>query len=291
MIAILVTIGVLLGVFYTASLYYPTRKRAKRVERTLAMLEAQLEAVSPTQEKSKDRAMISDALAMDVDFFKKRNLSPRKGIPELLEQINRMGDEMNIRFVTIKPLDEAEAAGYRQYPFLIETKAGYPELVNFVNRIENGMRLSLNNLRIEPDPKDDSLHRLQFELSIFELNDDLDFEPGVSTETVSPLSKTMELVAVDRDPFSAKKATQVAQLPKPPKPAKHVTKKRKLPRLDLMGIMEIAGKRVAIINDRIVRPGEVIHKQKVERIENDRVIITHGDEEYMLFLKGSTPGT
>ena len=290
MIAILVTIVILLGVFYTASLYYPTRKRAKRVERSRAMLEAQLEAVSPTQEKSKNAAMISDALAMDVNFFKKRNLSPRKGIPELLEQINRMGNEMNIRFVAIKPLDEEEAAGYRKYPFLIETRAAYPELVNFVNRVENGMHLSLNKLRIELDPKDASIHRLQFELNIFELNDDLDFGPGVSADIMSPLSKRMELVAVSRDPFSPKQATQVAQLPKPPKPAKAVTKKRKWRRLDLMGIMEVAGQRVAIINDKIVRPGEVIHKQRVERIEKDHVIIMKGNEQYSLFLKGSTPG-
>jgi hypothetical protein len=227
---------------------------------------------------------------MDVNFFSKRNLTPQRGIPELLEQINRISNEMNIRFVAIKPLDEEEAAEYRKYPFLIETRAAYPELVNFVNRIENGMRLSLSNLQIERDPKDVSMHRLQFTLNIVELNDDVDFGPEIWAETVSPDSKNMELIAVFRDVFSPKQGTTVAQLPKPPESANVVKKKPRPPKLNLMGIMEIAGKRVAIINDRIVRPGQIILKQRVERIEDDRVIIVRGDQEYSLFLKGSAPG-
>ncbi len=290
MIAVLVTIVILAGVFYTASLYYPTRKRAVRVAKSRSMLEAQLETASPTGGDSQKEGVMTDALTMDVNFFSKRNLTPRRGIPELLEQINRISNEMNIRFVAIKPLDEEEAAQYRKYPFLIETRAAYPELVNFVNRIENRMRLSLSNLRIERDPKDVSMHRLQFTLNIVELNDDVDFEPEISAETVSPDSKDTELIAVFRDVFSPKQGTTIAQLPKPPKPAKMVKKKRRPPKLNLMGIMEIAGKRVAIINDKIVRPGEVILKQRVKRVEDDRVIIVRGDQEYSLLLKGSTPG-
>ena len=291
MIAILVTIVILAGVFYTATLYYPTRKRALRVAKSRAMLEAQLETASPTGGESQQKEAVTDALTMDVNFFGKRNLTPQRGIPELLEQINRISNEMNIRFVAIKPLDEEEAAEYRKYPFLIETRAAYPELVNFVHRIENGMRLSLSNLQIERDPKDVSMHRLQFTLNIVELDADVDFGPAISADTVSPDSKeTEELIAVFRDVFSPKQGTTVAQLPKPPEPAKVFKKKRRPPKLNLMGIMEIAGRRVAIINNKIVRPGDVILKQRVKRIEDDRVILMRGSQEYPLFLKGSAPG-
>jgi len=291
MIAILVTVVILVGVFYAASLYYPTRKQAVRIARSRAMLEAQLEAVSPTGGESQKEGAVTDALTMDVNFFSKRNLTPQRGIPELLEQINRVSNQMNIRFVAIKPLDEEETDEYRKYPFLIETKAGYPELVNFVHRIENGMRLSLGNLQIERDPKDVSMHRLQFTLNIVELNEDVEFGPEIPVETVFPDPNDTELIGVFRDVFSPKQGTTVVQLPTPPEAAKVVKKKRRPPKLNLMGIMEIAGKRVAIINDKIVRPGEVILKQRVERIEDDRVIIVRGDQQYSLFLKGSKPGT
>lgn len=290
MIAILVTIVILAGVFYAASLYYPTRKKAVRIARSRAMLEAQLEAASPTGGESQKEGAVTDALTMDVNFFSKRNLTPQRGIPEMLEQINRISNQMNIRFVAIKPLDEEETDEYRKYPFLIETKAAYPELVNFVHRIENGMRLSLGKLQIERDPKDVSMHRLQFTLNIVELNEDLDFGPEIPAGTVFSDPTETELIAVFRDVFSPKQGTTVVQLPKPPEPAKVVKKKRRPPKLNLMGIMEIAGKRVAIINDKIVRPGEVILKQRVERIEDDRVIIGRGDQQYSLFLKGSNSG-
>jgi len=55
-----------------------------------------------------------------------------------------------------------------------------------------------------------------------------------------------------------------------------------------MGVMDIAGKRVAIINNKIVRPGQVIHGQRIDRIEDDHVVIVSGDTEYPLYLKDST---
>lgn len=290
MIAILVTIVVLLGVFFMAILYYPAQKRARRVARSRAILEAQVEAVAPAREGAPQETAMIDAMDMDVNFFKKRDFSPRRGIPDLLEQINRMGNQINIRFVAVRPLDEEDAPEYRKYPFMIEARGAYPELVNFVNRMENGMRLSLSDLRIETDQKDNSTHRLRFILNIFELKDDLQVGQGESGDRgVSLRPKDMDLVAVYRDPFSLTKRTGVVQLPKKPKPTKVAMKKRRPPKLVLMGIMDIAGRRVAIINNKILRQGEVIRGQRIDRIEHDHVVIALKDSTYPLYLKGSAP--
>lgn len=285
MIAILVTIVILLGVFFVTTLYYPTDKRAKRIAKRRAILEAQVESSSPPGAQAKEEKEMVDALARDINFFKKRNLSPMKGIPDLLEQINRMGDQMNIRFVAVKPLDEEDAPGYRRYPFLIEAKAAYPELVNFVYRMEDGARLSLGDIRIESDEKDPSMHRLQFTLNIFELEEEMPAEEGRSIqEEESPL---IDLVEVRRDPFGSKKAAVVSPVPQKPKPTKAVAKKRGQPKLVLMGIVNIAGNRIAIINNKILRPGEVIQRRRIDQIEEDHVILVKGDESYPLYLKGA----
>lgn len=289
MIAIVATIAILLGGVFAISLYYPTKKRARRIAKNRAFLQAQVEAASPAGGQAHWEAEIVDAMGMDIDFFKKRNLSPRKGVPELLEQINRMGNQMNIQFVAVKPLEEEEAPEYRRYPFLIETRAAYPELVNFVHRIENGLRLSLSDLRIESDKKTPSTHRLQFTLNIFELKEDLKADQGESGEKQISQPVAMDGVAVPRDPFSLKKETQVAQAAKKPKPAKGATKKRRRPKLVLMGIMDIAGSKRAIINNKILRSGEVIRGQRINRIADDHVIIGEGDRAYPLYLKGSPP--
>jgi len=286
MVAILATIVILLGVFFIATLYLPTRKQARRTAQRRVTLEAQVEAAAPTGGEREQEAAIIDAIGMDIDFFKKRNLSPRKGIPELLEQINSMGSQMDLRFVAVKPLEEEEGPEYRRYPFLIETRAAYPELVNFVHRIENGLHLSLSDLRIETDKKDPTMHRLEFILNIFELEDELSPSKGESIE-IHPLS--MDLVAVRRDPFSPKKPPKVAQLPEKPKPERVAAKKPRRPKLVLMGIVDIAGSRRAIIDNKILKPGEVIRRQRIDQIKDDHVILVDGDTTYALYLEGSTP--
>ncbi len=289
MIAILVTIAILMGVFFVATLYYPTNKRAKRIARSRAILEAQIEGPTPPGAKEGAGEDIVDLMGMDVNFFKNRNLSPMKGIPDLLEEINRMGDQMNIRFVAVKPLEDEDAPGYRKYPFLIETRASYAELVNFVHRIENGLRLSLNDLRMESDEKDPTIHRLQFTLNILELKDELPAGQGglAGNENIRP--EKIPLVAIHRDPFGAKKPVTVSPPPEKPRVAEVIPPEPRRPSLVLMGIMDIAGSKIAIIDNEILRPGEMVGQQRIDHIADDHVILLDGDETDFLYLKGSTP--
>jgi Tfp pilus assembly protein PilO len=290
MIAILVTIAVLLGAFFVATLYYPNNKRTKRMARSRAILEAQIESLTPMSGQGKGEKDIADVMAMDVNFFKKRNLSPTRGIPDLLEQINRLGNEMNIQFVAVKPLGEEDTEGYRRYPFLIETRAAYPELVNFVHRMENGLGLSLNELRIENDAKDPSVHRLQFNLNIYELKGEHPADQQTSAEKERDLAEVRKLVAVRRDPFGSRKVSVVSATIGKPKPTDvATTRKPKRQKLVLMGIMEIAGNRIAIINNKVMRPGEMIGKRRIKQIRDDHVILVQGDETYPLYLKGPEP--
>jgi Tfp pilus assembly protein PilO len=291
MIAIVVTAVILLSVVFAVALYYPTSKRAKRMAKSRAILEAQVETFSPSAEQAGSRAPIIDATAMDINFFKKRNLVAEKGIPELLEQINRMGSQMKIQFVAVKPLDEEEAPEYRRYPFLIEAVAGYPELVSFVERIEEGLHLSLNDLKIEAEKKTPSVHRLQFTLNIVELREDLEATEAGPTVDQIPSPMEMDLVRVDRDPFSLPKGPEAVQVAEKPKKAKVAPKKPNRPKLVLMGIMEIAGSKRAIINNQVLKQGEVIRGQRINEIADDHVVIWAGNKTYSIYLKGSSgPG-
>lgn len=289
MVAILVTIVILLGVFFVATIYYPTNKRAKRIAKSRAIVEAQVESSSPADTQAKEEKEMIDAMARDVNFFKKRNLSPMKGIPDLLEQINRMGNQMNIRFVAVKPLDEEDAPGYRRYPFLIETKAAYPDFVNFVYRMEDGLRLSLSDLRIESDEKDPSMHRFQFTLNIFELKDDTPVAQGEYAKEQVFRPVDMDLVAVHKDPFSPKGQARVVQLPEKLKGTETTSEKPRRPKLVLTGIVDIEEGGFVIINDEILRVGNTIQGQRIEQIEDGYVTILNEDTTYPLYLEDSRP--
>jgi Tfp pilus assembly protein PilO len=289
MVAILVTIVILAGVAFTATLYYPTNKRAQRTAKIRAVLEAQVEGISPAVTPAKRRIELMDTMRMDIDFFKKRNVSPNKGIPELLEQMNRMCDRINIQLVAVKPLDGEDAPGHRLYPFVIEARGPYSDLVNFVHRMENVLRLSLHNIRIKVDKKDHVMHRLQFTLNIFELKDELPVGQGDSAEDPTYPPADMHLVSVQEDPFSPKKQEQVAQLPEKPKETEPVHENFTRPKLVLTGIVDVEGSRFVIINDEILSLGETIDRETIGQIEEDHVIIIGGDKTYPLYLKGSSP--
>ena len=68
MVAILATIVILLGVFFIATLYLPTRKQARRTAQRRVTLEAQVEAAAPTGGEREQEAAIIDAIGMDIDF-------------------------------------------------------------------------------------------------------------------------------------------------------------------------------------------------------------------------------
>ncbi|NIO05225.1 MAG: hypothetical protein GTN74_11630, partial [Proteobacteria bacterium] len=49
------------------------------------------------------------------------------------------------------------------------------------------------------------------------------------------------------------------------------------------------GSKIAIIDNKILRPGEMVGQQRIDHIADDHVILLEGDETDFLYLKGSTP--
>ncbi|NIQ38174.1 MAG: type 4a pilus biogenesis protein PilO [Proteobacteria bacterium] len=291
MIAILATIVILLGVFFVTWLYYPTNKRAKRIANSRAILEAQVEALSPMVGGAEGVAEITEIMSGEVNFFKRRNLSPSKGIPELLEEISTIGRQAKIQFVAIKPVEEKDDPSYREYPILIEAKASYSELVNFVHQMENLLQLSLRDFRIENEEKDPLIHRLHFTLNIVELKQDHPAVKGNSGERHVPRPVDTDLVAVHRDPFSQEEESPVVQVLGKPGNEK-ASRRSGRPKLVLTGILDVGEGGFVIINGKILKVGETIEGQRIQQIGNNHVIILDESEEnttYALYLEGSSP--
>jgi hypothetical protein len=121
-----------------------------------------------------------------------------------------------------------------------------------------------------------------------ELKDELPAGQGglAGNEIIQP--EKIPLVAVRRDPFGAKKPVTVSPPPEKPKVAEVIPPEPRRPSLVLMGIMDIAGSKIAIIDNKILRPGEMVGQQRIDHIGDDHVILLEGDETDLLYLKGST---
>ena len=62
-------------------------------------------------------------------------------------------------------------------------------------------------------------------------------------------------------------------------------RRKELPRLKLNGIIDIMGRKIAIINDTVIREGDMIEKHRIVRIDDDRVITVYRRKERILKIE------
>ena len=101
---------------------------------------------------------------------------------------------------------------------------------------------------------------------------------------VAPLQMVVRNdIRVKRDPFLEKELKKekkrVAEAP-----IRKIRRKR-LPPLKLNGIIDIAGRKVAIMNDKIVREGDWIAKHRVVQIGEDEVVAVYGRKKRTLKIE------
>jgi hypothetical protein len=89
-------------------------------------------------------------------------------------------------------------------------------------------------------------------------------------------------ITVKRDPFLEKELKREQRVVKAP--IRKIRRKR-LPSLKLNGIIDIAGRKVAIMNDKIVREGDWIAKHQIVQIGEDEVIAVYGRNKRTLKIE------
>lgn len=265
-------------------LYLPKMNKVKKDMRTISLLNGRVEnairGVNELQEKiegfNKDE--------VNVDFFKRHQIPPERRTPTFLEKVNELVNRLGIKTIMVKPMPEEESPDYIRYPFLVEAKSKYEEIIKFIDSLENSFKLNLDDLHIENDPKDPLWHRLKFTVSTFELKGT---ESSSFNEKGNLKGPPLQMVVrnditVKRDPFLEKEPTKegrvvTASIPK--------IRRKRLPPLKLNGIIDIAGRKVAIMNDKIVREGDWIAKHRIVQIGEDEVIAVYGSKKRTLKIE------
>jgi uncharacterized protein (UPF0248 family) len=164
----------------------------------------------------------------------------------------------------------------------VETKSKYGEIVKFVDSLENSLELNLDELQIQRDPKDPLWHNLKFTVNTFEFTRTESSPPDKMPEGDGPPIEVevRHDIEVKRDPFLEKEKEKVVALTPERK------KRRKgLPRLKLNGIIDIMGRKIAIINDTVIREGDMIAKHRIVRIDEDQVITVYRRKERILKIE------
>ena len=259
--------------------------KAKKGTKTISLLNGRVEKAVQEINELQERIERFNKEEVNVDFFKRHQIPPERRTPTFLEKINDLVNRLGIKTIMVKPMPQEESPDYIRYPFLVETRSKYEEIAKFIDSLENSFKLNLDDLHIENDPKAPLWHRLKFTVSTFELKN---AESSPSDETGKVEAAPIQMVVknditVRRDPFLEK------EVPKGEKREKKVTavslpkrRAKRRPPLKLNAIIDIAGRKIAIINDTIVREGDRVAKHRILRIDEDKVILEYRRKERIL---------
>ncbi len=265
-------------------LYRPKIYKVQKGSREISSLNERVKNAILELKSARKEIERFDKEDVNVDYFKWHQIPPENRTPTFLAKINELVNLLGIKTTMVKPMPQEESPDYIRYPFFVETKSKYGEIVKFIDSLENSFNLSLDDLHIENDPKDPLWHRLTFTVSTFELKRTKSSlsEKAEKVEDVPFHIAIRDDITVEKDPFLDKglkgeKRVATAAIPK--------RRRGGLPPLKLNGIIDIAGKKVAIINNKIVKEGDWIARYRILKIGEDEVVALYGRKKRILKIK------
>jgi Tfp pilus assembly protein PilO len=261
-------------------LYRPKITKVVKGAREISSLNGRVETAIQKVNEMRKEIEEANRDEVNVDYFNRHRIPPEERTPTFLGIVNDVVNQLGIKTVTVEPLPQEESPDYIRYPFLVETKSKYGEIVKFVDSLENSLELNLDELRIEKDPKDPLWHNLKFTVNTFEFTRKGSSPPDRMPEGNGPPIQVAVRVGIEvkRDPFLEKEKV-IAVKPK------QEERRERLPRLELNAIIDIAGRKIAIINDTVVREGDWIAKHRIVRIGEDQVITMYRRKERILKIE------
>jgi Tfp pilus assembly protein PilO len=259
-------------------LYRPKIIKAVKGTKETASLERRLEGKNQELKKIREEIEVNKK-GGSRDYFNRYQIPPKERETTFLGILNELVKRLEIKTETVKPEPKQETPEYVRYPFLVESKSKYEEIVKFVDSLENSLGLNVGDLNIRNDPKDPLQHRLKFTVSTFELRN---AKPSAADKTPKegPPPITVRDMLVKRDPFLEKETEKkVVILDKPKERPKGFA------RLKLDGIIHIGSTKVAIINGTVVREGDSISNHRILQIGEEEVVTLYRGKERILKIE------
>ncbi len=196
------------------------------------------------------------------------------GAPAFLEYISRLVQSVGIRYISIR-LNQPQD-GSPQTSYNLRVTSEYGQIVRLLDNLENQLNLDVQNFEIKAGRQIKNMHEASFDLAFLKMKAEtgLPAEPE-KLETVLKLARVFNNKKVGQDPFFHK------AFPKPGSTAR--------PRQDplaLQGIIDIMGKKAALINHHILHEGDKLSGYSIIKIGQDKVTLWRRKHRYVLSLRG-----
>jgi hypothetical protein len=240
------------------------------------------------RELEASRQNIQVELVANVDLLKDIRWSPDGATAaDVLRRLADLARGGQAKVLAIAPLEQEQAARYHKSSHRVDMAASFRELVDFSTRVEREGG-SLEDVVIEaPQAKPgeetgpDAV-RAQFRLTTIEPSEDTrrimerllaasakSSKSGLAAALTLPIEARAEATPPPlRDPF------KFAEAPHRRAPARVVVQAPARAPVSVKGIVKFPGAVLAIVNDQIVKVGDVVDGQRVEEIVDGRIVLS-----------------
>jgi hypothetical protein len=240
------------------------------------------------RELEASRQNIQTELMANADLLKDIRWSPER--PTAADVLRRLADLARggqAKVLAIAPLEQEPAARYRKSSHRIDMTASFSELFDLATRVEREGGI-LEDVVLEVPQRTpgegagrDAV-RAQFRLTTIEPSDDTRrimerVLAATAKSSRSPLAVALTLpldvrpestLLPLRDPFKF-----AAEAPRRTGPAIAVTAPPPPTPVSVKGIMKFPGGALAIVDDRVIKVGDVVNGQRVEQIMDERIVL------------------
>lgn len=198
-------------------------------------------------------------LQKDLDTYKNK-LFAQAQLGNLLRKITESGAAHKLDFISITPKKSQVQELYLRFPVEIKLSSPYSGFLDYLKELERICDvLKVNRVNIELDKTVSENPTVLIEVSTV-----LSDRPAAAAQT--------KVVSLPSD---------VIKLFTPEKPAL-TSSSAKLEGIELSGIIWKGAEPRAIINEQVVKVGDLISKKKVTEIKPDAVILEEGETKYTL---------
>jgi len=266
-----------------------------------------LGATADTQRAGLARALeasrqnIQAELVAKADLLRDIRWSPdRATAADVLRRLADLARGGQAKVLAIAPLEQEPAVRYRKSSHRIDMTASFSELLELATRVEREGGILEDVVLEVPQRKPgegagrDTV-RAQFRLTTIEPSDDTRrimervlAATAKSSRSILPVALTLPLDAraettllALRDPFAFVEAPRrrgpaIAVAPAPP-----------IAPASVKGIMKFPGGALAIVDDQVVKVGDVVNGRRVEQIVDGRIVLSEpGGDSRSILLPG-----
>lgn len=269
-IGIVIVLILLSATAYLLIYHIPLTAQINRLSTKLFSLKEDVSAKEKEYEKIKEILSGADYSNVLKHISSWESMEPGMFLSKLSGIAGRSG----IDLILVEPEKEGNIAGHESYPFKLIAEGSYESMSTFIRELEEMPFLIISQLELKEDPSKRGLIHAQLLANIVSLKINKQLVEGIHIPSDS--EERIKAKAPDRDPFQAPflyfsiGKGEVVDI---------------FRGIELKGIMDIDGKKAALINGQIMHEGDSIKGFDIKRIERKRLILQRKDVHYYLELK------